>query len=177
MFGLRFQNIGNSLNFDLALLADVGKVVGSGSWILAVAKKKNERFLCVSHLSSMRIALNLESWILNHLNYWLQRYSVWAVRGAKNKYRKNKQSKKSKNVLLREISGPYVGWFVSALTHGKWVWVVIIKIVGEVIIIDNDYVMSICSAFNLFTQRGKEIGEGGMFRTDVLVVELFSKKT
>lgn len=50
MFGLRFQNIGNSLNFDLALLADVGKVVGSGSWILAVAKKKKKRKipLCVS---------------------------------------------------------------------------------------------------------------------------------
>lgn len=48
MFGLRFQNIGNSLNFDLALLADVGKVVGSGSWILAVAKKKTkDSFVCL----------------------------------------------------------------------------------------------------------------------------------
>ncbi len=49
MFGLRFQNIGNSLNFDLALLADVGKVVGSGSWILAVAKKKKTKdsFVCL----------------------------------------------------------------------------------------------------------------------------------
>lgn len=127
----------------------------------------------------MRIALNLESWILNLESPELLAAEIQCLsrQGGKNKYRKNKQSKKSKNVLLREISGPYVGWFVSALTHGKWVWVVIIKIVGEVIIIDNDYVMSICSAFNLFTQRGKEIGEGGMFRTDVLVVELFSKKT
>lgn len=121
----------------------------------------------------MRIALNLESWIT-----WITAAEIHCLsrQGGKKQIKEEQAEQKSKNLLLREISGPYVGWFVSALTYGKWVWVVI-KIVGEVIIIDNDYVMSICSAFNLFTQRGKEIGEGGMFRTDVLMVELFSKKT